>query len=184
MPTTTFPHPPRRRSLLLAMPVLLAGCATGWRDQVGRTAVQRDAWLPLMQAAGAGMAAAEAGRLGLARATDPEVRDFAQALAAHHDAAQAQLQVLLAERGAQPPAQLPARDAVRLGRLAQLPPADFDRWFVAAIGIDDQRRAIGLAEQGLREVRDPQLQGWFAGLLPVLQAQLTQARQLHARLSA
>jgi predicted outer membrane protein len=178
LPTTS------RRAALLAGTALLAGCATGWRDQVGATSVHRDAWLPLMQAAGAGMAAAEAGRLGLARASDPGVRAWSEALVAHHEAAQLQLEALLAERGARPPAQLPGRDAARLGRLAVLPPGDFDRWFVAAVGIDDQRRAIGLVEQGLREVRDPGLQGWFAALLPVLQAQLAQARQLHARLSA
>ena len=133
----------------------------------------------MTRAAAAGLYEAEVSRLAATRATSPQVRAYAQMLASHHAQANQELAALMRAKGLQPPVALTADKATKLHRLSALKPSsDFDRGYVRVVGVEDHIAAIALYEQGRRDARDRDLQGWIDRALQVLRNHLAAAQAL------
>jgi putative membrane protein len=127
----------------------------------------------------------EVSRLAAARATNPRVRSYAQALAGEHQRAHAELVALMQAKGVPVPAGLAADKATKLHRLSALrPSADFDLGYVRVLGVEDHAAAIALFERAQRESRDRDLRAWIDRMLPVLRGRLAAAQKLTGTLSS
>lgn len=124
----------------------------------------------------------EVSRLAAARATSPQVRSYAQSLAAHRVQSWQQLGALMRARGIHVPTRLEGAAATKLQRLAAVPPsADFDAAYVRVVGVEDHAETIALLERTRLETRDPQLAAWIDRSLPVLRSDMQAARHLLAQ---
>jgi putative membrane protein len=172
----------RRAALaVLAGPALLAsGCAApdSAATAIPRGTLAADDRTLAMQAAGAGLYEVEAGRLALARATGPALRDYGDMLVRHHLAAGVELQALLAAHGLPAPVRLPPQFDARLARLAAAQAEGFDTLFAQVAGVQDHEAQLAFFRHASQVARDPQLRDWFARNLPVLRQHLQAAQAL------
>ena len=134
-------------------------------------------------AAGAGMYEVEAARLAQTRASNPQVRSFAQMLLDQHTASNRELTTLVAGKGHKIAPGLPAELQQKVNTLSRLSGAEFDREFVRTTGVDDHRAAIAAFEQAQRSVGDRELRAFIDKSLPALRSHLQQAQDLAGRLA-
>lgn len=126
----------------------------------------------------------EVSRLAAARATNPRVRSYAQALAAHRVQSWQQLGAVMRVQEMQVPTRLEGAAAAKLQRLSAVPPsADFDAAYVRVVGLEDHAETIALLERTRLATRDPQLAAWIDRSLPVLRGDMQAARELLAQLA-
>jgi putative membrane protein len=134
-------------------------------------------------AAGNGLYEVEVSRLAQSRATDPQVRNFAQMLVQHHTQANSELMTLLRGKGFTPPTAMPPDKQAKIQRLSQLSGAEFDRQYIQVTGIQDHQADVALFERASREAADPQLKGWAAKTLLVLRQHLQAAQGIAGRMA-
>jgi putative membrane protein len=134
-------------------------------------------------AAGAGMYEVEAARVALTRASNPQVRSYAQMLLDHHTANNKELMTLVGNKGHRVAPGLPSELQQKVSRLSGLSGADFDREFVRMTGVQDHMAAIAAFEQGRRGVADRDLQAYIDRTLPTLRSHLQQAQDLAGRMA-
>jgi putative membrane protein len=129
-------------------------------------------------ASGAGMYEVEAGRLAASRATNPQVRAFAQMLVTEHTANNRELMTLVQSKGATLAPGLPPPLQQKIARLQGLSGAEFDREFVRMTGVQDHTSTIAAFEQGRRSVSDRDVQAYIDRTLPHLRSHLQQAQTI------
>ncbi len=98
-------------------------------------------------------------RLGVVRATRPDLRAYAATLINDHEAYGAALRDLAVSEGIAVPSGLAASDQARLDRLAHTRPAGFDRAFLREARRINSKDMRALRRQAAREV-NPQLRGF------------------------
>lgn len=129
-------------------------------------------------AAAAGVYEVTIARTALQKATDVQVRAFADMLVQHHTAANDQLKVLAAKKGLTVPAEVPAGKRPTLERLSMAQGPQFDRQFVETVGIADHKDDISMFERAAKEARDPEIKAFAERTLPTLKAHLAAAQKL------
>ncbi|GAB3645565.1 DUF4142 domain-containing protein [Ramlibacter alkalitolerans] len=134
-------------------------------------------------AAGAGMYEVEAARVALTRASDPQVRSYAQMLLDHHTANNRELMTLVGSKGHRVAPGLPTELQQKVSTLSGLSGPAFDREFVRMTGVQDHTAAIAAFEQGRRTVADRDLQAYIDKTLPTLRSHLQQAQDLAGRMA-
>ena len=134
-------------------------------------------------AAGSGMYEVEASRLALTRASDAQVRAYAQMLVNHHTANNNELIALVGTKGHRIAPGLPAPLQQKVQTLSGLQGAAFDREFVRMTGVQDHMAAVQAFQQGRGSVADADLRAYIDKTLPVLQQHLQQARDLAGRMA-
>ncbi|HYE41041.1 MAG TPA: DUF4142 domain-containing protein, partial [Ramlibacter sp.] len=93
-------------------------------------------------AAGSGMYEVEASRLAVTRATDAQVRAYAQMLVDHHTANNNELMTLVSAKGHRVAPGLPPALQQKVATLSGLSGAAFDREFVRMTGVQDHLAAV------------------------------------------
>lgn len=134
-------------------------------------------------AAGSGMYEVAASRVALGRATDPQVRAYAQMLVDHHTANNNELVAIVTSKGHRIGPALPPELQQKVNTLSGLSGANFDREFVRTTGVQDHRAAIAAFEEGRRTVTDPQLRAYIDKTLPVLRSHLQHAEDIAGRMA-
>jgi putative membrane protein len=134
-------------------------------------------------AAGAGMYEVEAARLAVTKASNAQVRGYAQMLLDHHTANNNELMTLVSSKGHRVAPGLPAALQQKVTTLSGLSGADFDREFVRTTGVQDHTAAVAAFEQHRRTVTDRDLQAYIDKSLPVLRSHLQQAQDLAGRMA-
>lgn len=134
----------------------------------------------LQSALAVGRFGAEAGRIGVDRATDPAVKNLAQKLAFNHEALQGALQELARSRDFILTAAPSSSDPQSLQRLRKAG-GDFDTVFVREAGVQAQQRAVQLFEKARADSRDTLLQPWLETQLLALRDQLSEAQRIPLR---
>ena len=138
----------------------------------------------LTQLAESGLYDIEVSRLAAARATNPRVRAYAQALASNRLQSWQQLAGLMRVRGMPVPTSLAGGAATKLQRLAAVPPSrDFDAAYVRVVGVEDHAETIALLERTRLETRDAPLAAWIDRSLPVMRSDMQAANRLVAELA-
>jgi putative membrane protein len=128
------------------------------------------------KAAEAGAKEVDVAKLGAAKATNPDVKAFAQRLVQDHTAVNTELAALAKSKDLKIPAS--ARPAPV--DLAKLSGAAFDKAFVALI-VKEHDAAIALFEGESRDGRDAEVKEWAAKQLPALREHLTRAKSLKTK---
>jgi putative membrane protein len=137
----------------------------------------------VMEAAGSGMYEVEVSRLAVNRATNPQVKQYAQMLVTHHTQANSELMALAQSRGIAPPPTLPADKAAKLNSLQLQSGAQFDRQYVQQVGLQDHQTDIALFERASRDANDAALKAWAAKTLPTLRSHLQAAQNLAGQMA-
>lgn len=138
----------------------------------------------LARLAESGLYDIEVSRLAAARATNPRVRAYAQALASNRLQSWQQLAGLMRMRGMPVPTSLAGAAATKLQRLAAVPPSrDFDAAYVRVVGVEDHAETIALLERTRLETRDAPLAAWIDRSLPMLRSDMQAANRLVAELA-
>ena len=134
-------------------------------------------------AAGAGMYEVEAARVALGRASDPQVRSYAQMLLDQHTANNQELVSIMQSKGRRIAPGLPSELQQKVAKLSSLSGSAFDQEFVRMTGVADHKAAIAAFEQGDRSVTDRDLQAYIDKTLPALRSHLQMAQDLAGRMA-
>lgn len=130
----------------------------------------------LERAAEGGMAEVALGQVARERATDPQVKAFAQRIEEDHGKANQALMQLAGTKGVELPKE-PERGARRdAERMAAMKPGpDFDRAYMKHM-VDDHKKTVTEFGKAAREARDPEVKAFAAKTLPTLENHLELAQ--------
>lgn len=134
-------------------------------------------------AAAGGRAEAEAGRLMATRASDPQVRAFAELLDKDHSAANTALERIAGDKGIALPQGMPPSAREHIEELKTLTGAEADAAFLRHFGTTAHEDTIALFERQASSGQIPELRSFAADTAPKLREHLSVARQLEQRLA-
>jgi putative membrane protein len=160
---------------------------TGYRDQ--RTepgaATTREASDQqfVTTAAQANLAEIETGRIATERASNPDVKKFAQQMIEDHGKANRELSDLAGKKGFTVPEQTSDDHRKMATDLAELQGADFDRKYVGMM-VKDHVKAVALFEENAKLAKDADLRAFAEKMTPDLKAHLKTARNLAGKIGA
>lgn len=136
------------------------------------------------QAMAKGLYDVEVSRLAAARAVNPSVRNFAQAMVVHYTQSNGELVALMNARGVAPPHILADDKAAKLQRLAALPPSEaFDNGYIRVVGIEERQETIAAFEKARAEASDSELRTWIERGLLTLRRHLSAAQEIAGSLA-
>lgn len=131
-------------------------------------------------AAEGGLFEVEAGRLASERAQHDGVKAFGATLSSDHGDANQRLRDLAAAKGVTLPTTVSAAQRTLLQKLGQASGADFDRQFIAEVGIRAHQQDIAAFQRAAKSAKDADIRAFASATLPTLQHHLATARQLGA----
>jgi putative membrane protein len=135
------------------------------------------------EAASAGMAEVELGRLGVEKATRAEVKSFAQMMVEQHGKANEELQAIASGKQLSVPSEPGPQHKAEKARLEKLSGASFDDAFMKTMAKDHQK-AVGLFSKQASSGSDAELKSWAQKTLPTIKQHLAEAQELAAGKSA
>ena len=141
---------------------------TGTQDDVFVQAVAADV-----------LAEIELARLAAQRAARPEVREFAQTLAAEQSRAYDDLKALAAQKKITLPSEPRPEQKAQVAQLEGLESAAFDEAYLTAVAAS-RTRALALFDKAAGAWGDPDVKAWVGKALPTAKQRLARARELAA----
>ena len=129
--------------------------------------VQDNFWI---NAAQSGMAEVELGKLAAQKATNAEVKKFAQMMVADHTKANDELKTLAAKNNVKLPTELSSAHKSMLEKLQGLSGAEFDKAYVDG-QVDDHETAVDLMEDNAGN-SNADIKAFATKSLPVMQSHL------------
>jgi putative membrane protein len=138
----------------------------------------------------AGLAEVELGKMASERATNPDVKAFAQMMVRDHSRADQELSRVASQLNIQPPKQVDQEHRDLMDRLSKLQGAEFDREYMAAMvkghqQVLEQLRSFtaGAQPTGTAGGRNEQaLKQWATKTLPTVQQHFDRARSIEQKL--
>jgi putative membrane protein len=127
------------------------------------------------KAAEGGMAEVELGKLAADKATNPEVKQFAQRMVDDHGKANDELKSIASKKNITLPTDLDAKDKALRDRLSKLSGAAFDRAYMQAM-VKDHRTDVNEFRTESKSGRDGDVKAWAAKTLPTLEQHLKLAQ--------
>ncbi len=136
------------------------------------------------KAAADGMAEVEAGKVGVQKATNPEVKAFAQKMVTDHTKTNNELTALAKSQNLEVPSGPGLMQKASMERLEhEKAGAGFDHAFMKHM-VSDHEKAVELFKQASTDTNiDPQLRSFAKTTLPALQTHLSQAQALESKLA-
>jgi len=131
----------------------------------------------LKKAASGGIAEVELGQLAVERASNPDVKQFAQRMVSDHTKANSQLKQVAAEEHIRLPQALTAKDKAIKDALARLSGDDFDRAYMKDM-VQDHRQDVAEFERESKSTQDPAVKGFAMQTLPTLRDHLKEAQRI------
>ena len=119
---------------------------------------------------------AELSRLAAQKASNPEVKQFAQRVAEDQGKASDQLKALAAQKNIAVPAELEGKHKKALDRLSKLSAAEFDRTYMRRM-LDDHKDGVSDFRKAASSARDNDVKMFAAQTLPTLEEHLRLAQQ-------
>jgi putative membrane protein len=132
----------------------------------------------IQEAAEAGMYEVQVAQLAASKATDPNVKSFAETLVKDHQAANDELVQLANAKKVELPAAPPRAKRRDVEKIAKLSGAELDRRFIREVGVKDHQKDIKKFEKASGDVKDAQLKAWIDKTLPHLREHLAMAQKL------
>jgi putative membrane protein len=127
-----------------------------------------------------GMAEVQLGQLGVQKATNADVKTFAQKMVDDHTQANTQLQQLASQKGVTLPTDLSMMHKHASTQLSKLSGAEFDRAFMDQMVMDHQK-VVAEFDRVSKGGRDSDVKSFASTTLPTLQDHLRMAQELDSR---
>jgi putative membrane protein len=131
----------------------------------------------------AGIAGVEAGKLAAAQAKRDEVRAFGKTMVEQDGQANDELNALAARKRVLLPSQVDGAQLKMLARLAPMSGDEFDKEYIRTAGLDDQIDAAKLYEDGMANLKDPDLKAYAQKTLPGIKRHFEMAREMNPEVS-
>lgn len=125
----------------------------------------------------------QAGQLAVQKATNAEVKQFAQMMVRDHTRATDLIQQAAAERNITLPTDMGDQNQAVLARLSELSGAEFDRAYMTEM-VNSHQKDVALARNQAQNGKDQALKTLTAEKLPALEGHLRMAQELAQRLSS
>lgn len=132
----------------------------------------------LEQAAQNGHAEIEGSRLAATKATNPEVKAYAQKMVDAHTKSHQELVTLATAKGAKLPDEPSLVQKTKLKLLQAADGDGFDRRYTESLGVEAHEDNIKLFEKASSRSADPDIKAFATKMLPDLREHLTMARSL------
>jgi len=129
------------------------------------------------QAAANGVAEVKLGELASQRASNGDVKEFAQKLVEDHSKANGELEKIAAAQNVSPRQELKGKHQKAYDKLSKLEGEAFDKAYVKHM-VDDHQKAVKLFERQAKNASDPELKQFASSTLPKLQGHLAEAKRL------
>jgi len=131
----------------------------------------------IMKAAQGGMAEVELGQLASQRASDPQVKQFAERMVADHGKANDQLKQIASSKNVTLPTDVPAAEKRERDRLAKLSGAQFDREYMSHM-TSDHKKDTSLFRSAAKSAKDSEIKQFASTTLPTLEEHLQMAQSI------
>ncbi len=131
----------------------------------------------LMKAAQGGMAEVDLGQLASQRASDPQVKQFAERMVADHGKANDQLKQIASSKNVTLPTDVPAAEKRERDRLAKLSGAQFDREYMSHM-TSDHKKDTSLFRSAAKSAKDSEIKQFASTTLPTLEEHLQMAQSI------
>jgi len=131
------------------------------------------------EAAIGGMAEVELGQLASGKASNAEVKQFAQRMVTDHGKANTELKSLAEKKGFAVPTEIDAKHKQTMDKLAKLSGPAFDRAYMEEMRKDHKKDVNEFKQQSMKG-SDPDLKAWAATTLPTLQEHMQMAERTHS----
>ncbi len=135
-----------------------------------------------IQAADAGLAEIELGKLAMERATDQRIKDFAQRMVSDHEKANDELLAIAAMHNITLPPVSGEDQIDKQRNLHEKSGEEFEREYMELM-VDDHDDVVSLFEDASNDVRNADLQAFAAKTLPTLKKHAAEARSLRDSIS-
>jgi putative membrane protein len=129
----------------------------------------------VMEAATAGMAEVELGKLATVSATNDAVKTFGQRMVDDRTKANEELKTLAQSKNIPLPTAIDGKHKATHDRLAKLSGAQFEQAYMQAM-VADHRQAVALFQKESQAGKDTDVKAWAAKTLPTLRDHLKQAQ--------
>jgi len=117
------------------------------------------------------------GRLASERAGDEKVKQFGALMMEDHRKASKEIQLLALKEGVVLPTELTGKHQDKREEFAQLAGDAFDRAYIRYM-LRDHRKDVKEFERQAKAIKDPQVQRWAEGTLPLLKQHLQTAQRI------
>jgi putative membrane protein len=134
----------------------------------------------IMTAAKAGLKEVELSRIAAERATDPNLKQFAEKMVAEHSKANEELMQIATGKGISLPTTPDEKLQQTITRLQGLSGAEFDRAYLKEAGVSEHEKAVKLFEQHSQKGSDADTKAFAAKVLPNIQEHLRMVREIEA----
>jgi putative membrane protein len=131
----------------------------------------------LKEAAQGGLAEVQLGQLAIQKATNPDVKQFAQRMVNDHTQANAQLKEIARSKDLVLPRSLNAKDKTTKENLSSLSGKQFDKAYMADM-VKDHTKDVAEFQKESSNSQDSALKGFASKTLPTLQDHLKEARHI------
>ena len=132
-------------------------------------------------AARGGLAEVEMGKLAQAKATNPEVKKFAQLMVTDHTKANDELKTLASAKNLTLPTEISSSQRSTIEELNGLSGAEFDRTYVNEM-VEDHEADVQLFEDQAENGGDAEVKAFAAKTLPTLKKHLELIKDIQSRL--
>jgi len=160
---------------------LLMATAAAFLPATGGQGAKRDtvpsAQSFLKKAAEGQQAEIAMGRLASERAGDEKVKQFGALMMEDHRKASKEIQLLALKEGVVLPTELTGKHQDKREEFAQLAGDAFDRAYIRYM-LRDHRKDVKEFERQAKAIKDPQVQRWAEGTLPLLKQHLQTAQRI------
>lgn len=131
----------------------------------------------IKKAAQGGNAEVELGRLAAQKASDPQVKNFAQHIVRDHSKANQKLNAIAKKKGVSVPDSLSEEDTQLKNTLSSLTGAEFDKQYLSAMR-DDHQKDIDEFQAESTQGQDADIKSFASQALPTLKRHLAMAQSI------
>jgi putative membrane protein len=135
----------------------------------------------LTEAAQGGLAEVELGKLAASKATNPEVKKFAQKMVDDHSKANDELKALAMQKNFSMPTEISSKHKSLMDKLNGLSGAEFDKAYVEAM-VDDHEEDVKKFKDESEDGKDADVKTWAAKTLPTLQTHLDMIKGIQSKM--
>lgn len=126
----------------------------------------------------ANIAEIETGKLAQEKASNDDVKKFAQTMVDDHTKALTELQDIASKKGVQLPTETDTKHKAAATALKALNGDSFDKRYMSTVGVSDHKKTHEMLQKVERSANDPDLKAYAAKTLPVVHGHLTTAQQI------
>ncbi|HEY6929950.1 MAG TPA: DUF4142 domain-containing protein [Thermoanaerobaculia bacterium] len=136
----------------------------------------------LRRAAEGGIAEVALGNLAKDKASDPDVKQFAQKMVDDHSKANVELKKLANQKGVAVPGETDSRTNKEMDKLSKLSGPEFDKAYMKLM-VSDHQKDVAEFNTEYEHTSDPDVKDFVGKTLPTLQEHLRMAREDHTKVT-